>query len=74
MILGTGVVAKDQSVKTSKDETDIQRCYNLQRQLLLAAIDSVNAKSSTGGQFEITKSSYEPPKSKIVFAKRVKLQ
>lgn len=46
---GTGVVAKDQSVKTSKDEIDIQRCYNLQRQLLLAAIDSVNAKSSTGG-------------------------
>ncbi|XP_018576818.1 25S rRNA (cytosine-C(5))-methyltransferase nop2 [Anoplophora glabripennis] len=46
---GTGVVAKDQSVKTSKDEQDIQRCYNLQRQLLLAAIDCVNAKSASGG-------------------------
>ncbi|ENN74829.1 hypothetical protein D910_07910 [Dendroctonus ponderosae] len=46
---GTGVVAKDNSVKTSKNEIDIQRCYNLQRQLLLAAIDSVNAKSPTGG-------------------------
>ncbi|KAK5645155.1 hypothetical protein RI129_006455 [Pyrocoelia pectoralis] len=46
---GTGVIAKDQSVKTSKDQQDIQRCYTLQRELLLAAIDSVNAKSSTGG-------------------------
>ncbi|XP_057668003.1 probable 28S rRNA (cytosine-C(5))-methyltransferase [Diorhabda carinulata] len=46
---GTGVVAKDQSVKTSKDEIDIQRCYNLQRQLLLSAIDCVSAKSPTGG-------------------------
>ncbi|KAF5295368.1 hypothetical protein FQR65_LT01560 [Abscondita terminalis] len=46
---GTGVIAKDQSVKTSKDQQDIQRCYTLQRELLLAAIDSVNAKSGTGG-------------------------
>lgn len=46
---GTGVIAKDQSVKTSKDEQDIQRCYNLQRELLLAAIDCLNAKSESGG-------------------------
>ncbi|XP_043475691.1 25S rRNA (cytosine-C(5))-methyltransferase nop2 [Leptopilina heterotoma] len=46
---GTGVVAKDQSVKINKDELDIQRCCTLQRELLLAAIDSVNHKSSTGG-------------------------
>nr|NVI72350.1 putative ribosomal RNA methyltransferase NOP2 [Cucujiformia] len=46
---GTGVVAKDPSVKTSKDEQDVQRCYNLQRQLLLAAIDCVNANSPNGG-------------------------
>lgn len=46
---GTGVVAKDPSVKTNKDEIDIQRCCTLQRELLLAAIDCVNAHSETGG-------------------------
>ncbi|XP_015111486.1 probable 28S rRNA (cytosine-C(5))-methyltransferase [Diachasma alloeum] len=46
---GTGVVAKDPSVKTNKDEVDVQRCCTLQRELLLAAIDSVNAKSGSGG-------------------------
>uniref|UniRef100_A0A1Y1N3Y3 SAM-dependent MTase RsmB/NOP-type domain-containing protein n=1 Tax=Photinus pyralis TaxID=7054 RepID=A0A1Y1N3Y3_PHOPY len=46
---GTGVIAKDPSVKTNKDQQDIQRCSTLQRELLLAAIDSVNSKSSTGG-------------------------
>lgn len=46
---GTGVVAKDPSVKTSKDEKDIQRCVNLQKELILAAIDCLNANSPTGG-------------------------
>lgn len=46
---GTGVVAKDPSVKTTKSEVDIQRCYNLQRKLLLSAIDCLSAKSATGG-------------------------
>ena len=46
---GTGVVSKDPSVKSNKDEIDIQRCCTLQRELLLAAIDSLNARSSTGG-------------------------
>ncbi|TDG44948.1 hypothetical protein AWZ03_008629 [Drosophila navojoa] len=46
---GTGVVSKDPSVKTTKSEIDVQRCYNLQRKLLLTAIDCVDAKSSTGG-------------------------
>ncbi|XP_011308700.1 probable 28S rRNA (cytosine(4447)-C(5))-methyltransferase [Fopius arisanus] len=45
---GTGVVAKDPSVKTNKDEVDVQRCCTLQRELLLAAIDAVNAKSEAG--------------------------
>lgn len=46
---GTGVVAKDPSVKTSKSEVDIQRCYNVQRKLILSAIDCLSAKSKTGG-------------------------
>ncbi|XP_050424953.1 probable 28S rRNA (cytosine(4447)-C(5))-methyltransferase isoform X2 [Adelges cooleyi] len=46
---GTGVISKDSGVKMSKDETDLQRCFTLQRELLLAAIDSLNFKSSTGG-------------------------
>lgn len=46
---GTGVVSKDPSVKTNKDAVDIQRCCTLQRELLLAAIDSVNARSTSGG-------------------------
>ncbi|XP_028394122.1 probable 28S rRNA (cytosine-C(5))-methyltransferase [Dendronephthya gigantea] len=46
---GTGVISKDKSVKTNKDEKDIQRCSHIQKELLLAAIDSVDAQSSSGG-------------------------
>uniref|UniRef100_A0A8C6UJ22 NOP2 nucleolar protein homolog (yeast) n=1 Tax=Neogobius melanostomus TaxID=47308 RepID=A0A8C6UJ22_9GOBI len=46
---GTGVIAKDPGVKTSKDEADILRSAHLQKELILSAIDSVNAESSTGG-------------------------
>ncbi|EYB85785.1 hypothetical protein Y032_0290g1520 [Ancylostoma ceylanicum] len=46
---GTGVIWKDQSVKTSKDSQDIQRKHTVQRQLILAALDAVDAKSPNGG-------------------------
>lgn len=46
---GSGVISKDPSVKTTKTEIDIQRCYNLQRKLLLTAIDCLSSNSETGG-------------------------
>lgn len=46
---GTGVIAKDVSVKQNKDFKDLDRCCLIQKQLILAAIDSVDAKSPTGG-------------------------
>ncbi|OWB82092.1 hypothetical protein B5S33_g714 [[Candida] boidinii] len=46
---GTGVIAKDQNVKVSRTEKDFIQIPHLQKQLLLSAIDSVDANSKTGG-------------------------
>jgi ribosomal RNA methyltransferase Nop2 len=46
---GTGVIAKDPNVKTSKTERDFLAIPHMQRQLLLAAIDSTDHHSKTGG-------------------------
>lgn len=46
---GTGVISKDSSVKANKSEKDFQVLPHLQKQLLLAAIDSCDASSKLGG-------------------------
>lgn len=46
---GTGVIAKDPTVKTNRDEKDFMTLPHTQKQLILAAIDSVNHASKTGG-------------------------
>ncbi|CAG8664008.1 19044_t:CDS:2, partial [Rhizophagus irregularis] len=46
---GTGVISKDPSVKINKTEKDFILLPHLQKELLLSAIDSVDAKSSKGG-------------------------
>ncbi|KAH8253519.1 hypothetical protein KR032_005892 [Drosophila birchii] len=63
---GTGVVSKDPSVKTTKSDVDVQRCYNLQRKLLLSAIDCVDAKSSTGGYIVYSTCSVLPEENEWV--------
>ncbi|KAM5140748.1 28S rRNA (cytosine(4447)-C(5))-methyltransferase [Mantella aurantiaca] len=46
---GTGVISKDPAVKTNKSLQDVQRCAHMQKELILSAIDSLDAQSSAGG-------------------------
>ncbi|KAJ3162205.1 rRNA (cytosine-C5-)-methyltransferase nop2 [Irineochytrium annulatum] len=46
---GTGVISKDPSVKLNKSQADFDLLAQIQRELILAAIDSVDAGSKTGG-------------------------
>ncbi|KAG8435738.1 hypothetical protein GDO86_013618 [Hymenochirus boettgeri] len=46
---GTGVISKDPAVKTNKTVQDVQRCAHIQKELILSAIDSLDAQSQTGG-------------------------
>jgi len=46
---GLGVVSRDPSIKFSKTLPDVTKCAHLQKQLILSAIDSVDAKSKSGG-------------------------
>ncbi|KAJ9076717.1 rRNA (cytosine-C5-)-methyltransferase nop2 [Entomophthora muscae] len=46
---GTGVISKDPSVKLSRTSKDFLALSTLQKELILAAIDSINGNSKTGG-------------------------
>jgi len=46
---GLGVISRDPSIKTQKTYTDVKKLSHLQKELLKAAIDSVDANSKTGG-------------------------
>uniref|UniRef100_A0AAG5DA15 SAM-dependent MTase RsmB/NOP-type domain-containing protein n=1 Tax=Anopheles atroparvus TaxID=41427 RepID=A0AAG5DA15_ANOAO len=63
---GSGVISKDPSVKTTKTEADVQRCYNTQRRLILTAIDCLSASSETGGYLVYSTCSVLPQENEWV--------
>jgi ribosomal RNA methyltransferase Nop2 len=46
---GLGIISRDQSIKLQRSLKDIQRVAHLQKELLRAAVDAVDAHSATGG-------------------------
>jgi 25S rRNA (cytosine2870-C5)-methyltransferase len=46
---GTGVISKDPSVKTQKTQEDFRILTHLQKELILAAIDSIDGSKTGGG-------------------------
>jgi ribosomal RNA methyltransferase Nop2 len=46
---GLGVISRDPAIKVQKTQKDVDRLSHLQKELILAAIDCVDAQSKTGG-------------------------
>jgi len=46
---GLGVISRDPSVKVQRTIADVNQCAHLQKELLLAAIDALKFKGTTGG-------------------------
>jgi ribosomal RNA methyltransferase Nop2 len=46
---GLGVISRDPSVKVQRTLADVNQCGHLQKELLIAAIDALKCKNTTGG-------------------------